>query len=247
MRARRWIVAGLGIVLLVVVPGVAAASPGAGPQTAAARATAERASGSPRMLAYNASARFVRRPATVVPYGNSAAVSTVLGRLTATRGKPIHWVRWNRTEAYGRGTLWQNDMTPTIAQGTWRGRPATLRAYRVVNGRYTRLTVRYRKNGTVRTSRMRLVKHGAGFYAWRVFVRVPSWRDFRSSYTGDDWTTIIESTIAAIEDGFAKAHLIADVQLVNGWDEGSTAYQRPKAGTMVQTGTIVHIRIPVYD
>lgn len=251
MRARRWIIAGLGIALLLLVPGVAAASPGSGSQAVATlRATGAKASGGPRMLAYNASSEFVRRPATVVPFGNGAAISTIVGRLTATRGTPIHWRTWGKT-AYGRGTMWENDMTPSIAEGHWSGHAATLYAHRVVHGRYTRLTLRDRENGKAQVSSLRLVKQsytyaGKSVYAWRTFVRVPSWRDFPSSYTDDDFVTGLERAKAAIEAGFDDAGLVADVVFVNGIDE-TTASQRPKAGSWVQNWTTVHIRIPVID
>lgn len=251
MRARRWIIAGLGIALLLLVPGVAAASPGSGSQAAATlRATGAKASGGPRMLAYNASSEFVRRPATVVPFGNGAAISTIVGRLTATRGTPIHWRTWGKT-AYGRGTMWENDMTPSIAEGHWSGHAATLYAHRVVHGRYTRLTLRDRENGKAQVSSLRLVKQsytyaGKSVYAWRTFVRVPSWRDFPSAYTGSDWETSLRTLQAAIERGFAKRGLIADVEYRSGYD-GTRASQRPKASSRVETGTIVHIHIPVWD
>jgi dipeptidyl aminopeptidase/acylaminoacyl peptidase len=77
-------------------------------------------------------------------------------------------------------------------------------------------------------------------------VRVPSWRRFRSSYTGTDWDTILKTGIAAIKAGFAKRGLIARVTLVNGYD-GSTSRQRPKAGTWAPKGTVVRVRLAVYD
>lgn len=77
-------------------------------------------------------------------------------------------------------------------------------------------------------------------------VTVPSYEDFPSSYTGDDWGTILESTKAAIADGFDAAGLIAEVEFVNGF-EVAEAGQEPAAGSMVPEGTSVHIVIPVYD
>ena len=203
------------------------------------------------MLAYNASSEFVRRPATVVPFGNGAAISTIVGRLTATRGTPIRWRTWNNSAARGTGTMWVNDGVPDIASGTWSGRAAMLYAHRVVHGRYTRLTLRSRINGKARTWNLRLVKQaykydGKSVYAWRTFVRVPSWRDFPSAYTGSDWETTLRTLQAAIERVFAKRGLIADVEYRSGYD-GTRASQRPKANSRVETGTIVHIHIPVWD
>lgn len=250
MRVRRWIVAGLGIALLLLVPGVATASrANDSPTVATTQATAGRTSGGPRMLDNNFSAEFVRRPATVIPFGNGAAISTIVGRLTATRGQPIHWRTWNNTSAFGSGTMWENDITPSIAEGHWHGHAATLYAHRVVHGRYTRMTLRGRVSGKAHTWSLRLVKlsyFGTTVYAWRPFVRVPSWRDFPSSYTGDDFFAGLEKLQASIDAGFDRAGLIADVQYINGID-GATSYQRPKAGARVQEWTTVHIRIAVID
>jgi len=251
MRVRHWFIAGLGAALLLFAPAVATAGPEEGARTAATATAGERTAGGPHMLAYNASSRFVRRPATVVPFGNGAAVSTVIGRLTATEGDPIRWRRWSRTSAYGRGTMWFNDMDPSIAEGHWNGYAATLYAHRVVQGRYTLMTLRTQIDGEARTWNLRLVKlgfasAGKSVYAWRTVVQVPSWRDFRSAYTGDDWVTILESLQEAIEIGFADVGLIADVEYLNG-HAGARAYQRPRAGARVLQGTTVRIGIPVYD
>jgi hypothetical protein len=77
-------------------------------------------------------------------------------------------------------------------------------------------------------------------------VRVPSWRRFHSSYTGTDWETILRTAIKAIRTGFAKRGLVARVTLVDGYS-GGTSRQRPRAGTWVPKGTVVRIRIAVYD
>jgi len=75
-------------------------------------------------------------------------------------------------------------------------------------------------------------------------VRVPSYMDFRATYTGDDWNLLLESWRTAIEDGFSQAGLVADLEVVA---PGDTEYQDPVAGSMVPRGTIVHIRVAVYD
>jgi hypothetical protein len=75
-------------------------------------------------------------------------------------------------------------------------------------------------------------------------VRVPSYLDFESTYTGDVWEQVLASWMAAIEDGFSQAGLVADLELVA---PGDAEYQDPEAGTMVPRGTVVHIRVAVYD
>jgi serine/threonine-protein kinase len=78
-------------------------------------------------------------------------------------------------------------------------------------------------------------------------VPVPSWRDFKSSYTGDDWGKTLESLTSAIKAGFKRAGLSASVEYLNAWVDGDTAHQRPRAGSRVPRGTRVRIQIPVYD
>jgi hypothetical protein len=75
-------------------------------------------------------------------------------------------------------------------------------------------------------------------------VRVPSYQDFKSTYTGDDWGQVLAAWQAAVEDGFSQAGLVAEIELV---PPGDTEYQDPEAGTMVPRGTVVHIRVAVYD
>ena len=75
-------------------------------------------------------------------------------------------------------------------------------------------------------------------------VRVPSYTDFKATYTGDDWGQLLESWMTAVEDGFSQAGLVADLEVVA---PGDTEYQDPAAGSMVPPGTVVHIRVAVYD
>jgi predicted small secreted protein len=75
-------------------------------------------------------------------------------------------------------------------------------------------------------------------------VRVPSYQDFKSAYTGDDWGQVLVAWEAAVEEGFSQAGLVADLEVVA---PGDTEYQDPEAGTMVPRGTVVHIRVAVYD
>lgn len=77
-------------------------------------------------------------------------------------------------------------------------------------------------------------------------VKVPSWRDFRTSVPEDDWGAYLEAWIAAMESGFRKAGLVPDVQLKNAYEDESE-YQNPRAGTLVPRGTTVHVEIPIYD
>ncbi len=75
-------------------------------------------------------------------------------------------------------------------------------------------------------------------------VKVPSYTKFHGSYTGDDWGKVLSSWEAAVKAGFKKVGLVADLTLVA---PGDPEYQKPKAGTMVKKGTVVHIHVAVYD
>ena len=78
----------------------------------------------------------------------------------------IHWQTWNKTKAYAVATLWINDGIPSMAEGTFHPYRATVRAFRVRNMRFTRLTVRYRQDGKAQVWAMKLVKSGNLGYAW---------------------------------------------------------------------------------
>ena len=72
----------------------------------------------------------------------------------------------------------------------------------------------------------------------------PSYTKFKGLNTGDDFGLALESFAAAVKAGFKKAGLVADLEFVA---PGDPEYQKPKAGTMVKKGTVVHIRVAVYD
>lgn len=77
-------------------------------------------------------------------------------------------------------------------------------------------------------------------------VKVPSWKNFRGTYTGSDWNKVLASLEAAIKAGFKKAGLTATVEFVNGIEDPKGS-QSPKAGTMVPRGTKVRCKVPVVD
>lgn len=75
-------------------------------------------------------------------------------------------------------------------------------------------------------------------------VTVPSYKDFKATYNGDDFEQVMASWKAAVEAGFSQAGLVAEIEFVA---PGDTEYQDPEAGTTVPRGTVVHIRVAVYD
>jgi hypothetical protein len=75
-------------------------------------------------------------------------------------------------------------------------------------------------------------------------VKVPSYTDFKSSYQGNDFGKALKAWQAAVEAGFHKVGLVAKVEFLPPGEQDS---QNPKAGQMVPKGTVVHIRVVVYD
>lgn len=78
--------------------------------------------------------------------------------------KPLRWTRWNDTSAFADSTLWFNNCVPDCAKGSFAKYPDTVELTRVRRhgGRsyYTRLTVRYTKNGTPVTQTYQLGGQG---------------------------------------------------------------------------------------
>ncbi len=118
--------------------------------------------GRPRLLTVDYGSTFAVRPATITPTGDG---SGVIGRL-GKRGRSIHWSSWTTSNAYGTGTLWIDNGIPNVAEGTYHGYGATVHAYRVRDGRFTRMTVRYRKSGKAKLWALALQKSSPG-YVWR--------------------------------------------------------------------------------
>lgn len=121
-----------------------------------------RLSGLPVLLTEFGTAAFAVRPATVVPYVDGGMV---IGKLVKHGGR-IHWHTWSSSSASGAGTLWIDNGIPDMASGTYHGHSATVHAYRVRDGRFTRLTVRYRESGKHETKTWALGKLTSTTYSW---------------------------------------------------------------------------------
>lgn len=126
------------------------------------------AAGSPGLWSGMDGERFVVRPQAVAI---SLTGHTGLGRLGDGRGG-ITWRSWTGARATGVGTVWINDGIPSYGQGTFHRHRASIKAWRVRGGHFTRLSVRFRggttewKPGKVRyTWRYELAPLGSGF-AW---------------------------------------------------------------------------------
>lgn len=118
----------------------------------------------PRLLSETDSGSFAIRPATVIPSGDG---SFEIGRLGTHRGHAIRWRVWSAAKAFGVGTVWIDNGIPNEAQGTFYPHGGSISASRVHNGRFTRMTVRWRQNGQTQRVVLKLRKVGAGPWFWQ--------------------------------------------------------------------------------
>ena len=128
------------------------------------------AGGSPRLLRFDDTTRFAVRPATL-SFGADGGV-LVLGpgvsqsSFHARHDGHIRWSTWKAASARGDGTVWINQCRPDCAAGHYTSYPVTLQASRVMDGRYTRLTLSYQRSGQPIVRRYRLMRFGT-FYGWQ--------------------------------------------------------------------------------
>jgi hypothetical protein len=126
-------------------------------------ATAAGGSRAPRLLT-NFGDSFQVRPAMVV-FGMVGISGPDVTRTAYRAGHYGHivWVRWSANEAFGHGRAW----VPNAVKQTLRPYPATVRAWRVRDGRYTRVRWMYGTGNHAYTEWDDLLASGRG-YDWRV-------------------------------------------------------------------------------
>ena len=72
----------------------------------------------------------------------------ILGKLPPSgRRGSMHWKVWNSKRAQALATVWLDDCNPSCADGKFHAYSGTVRADRVRNGHFTRLTIRFRFKG----------------------------------------------------------------------------------------------------
>jgi hypothetical protein len=81
-------------------------------------------------MALSCSTKFGSEPTSYVLY--CADANAMLSSLK--------WTAWGDATAYATGVAKWNDCTPTCAAGTWKQQPVTVWAWRIENGKYTRLS-----------------------------------------------------------------------------------------------------------
>jgi len=114
------------------------------------------------------------------PYTNSSVRPSGIGTITgdgsahigsdAGGNGAISWKHWSARDAVGVGKIWLDDCIPDTAGGTFHGRHAHIRVFRVRHGHYTRLTVSWRAGH-------RIWDAGTILYTWK--YRLTHW------YSGD--------------------------------------------------------------
>jgi hypothetical protein len=120
-------------------------------------------------LLNNQDGQFRVRPAVVGYAGDGTGL---LGGFDGNgRGHFGHmtWLTWTASVATGSGALWGDNCEPDCAQGTFSAVPVMVRAFAPHDGHFTRLTLRYEKDGTKHTDE-REVRHSASERYYEYFI-----------------------------------------------------------------------------
>lgn len=79
--------------------------------------------------------------ATCTDHASARPKSMVLSCADANSElRALKWTDWGDATAYATGTVAWNDCTPDCAAGHWKSQPVTVWAWRIEDGRYTRLS-----------------------------------------------------------------------------------------------------------
>jgi len=108
------------------------------------------------------------RPAEI---GYTGDGSGNLGGLHRSHSLPwgaLTWTSWTRTQALGGGTVWLDDCNPDCASGTFHPYSVSLRAFRVIGGHFTRLTLTYAYDGKHVVDKRGIEKYPGG--GWEYFI-----------------------------------------------------------------------------
>jgi hypothetical protein len=122
------------------------------------------AAGSPRLLDADSTNSLVVRPQTLRYTGDGSAEI-----------RRIHWRRWSTAGGYGLGVNYINDCVPFCARGHFHPHATSITVSRLRAGHFTRMTLRFKFNGSPVTD-ARFLSHStggaAGFYTWE--LRLPA-------------------------------------------------------------------------
>jgi hypothetical protein len=106
--------------------------------------------GLPRLLATSVHGhRYVWqiRPAEIVYTGDGSGVLGGFDGTGAAHPGHLKWSTWTRKQATGSGAVWLDNCIPYCSSGTFKAYAVSVRAFRTVKGRFTRLTLRFSYQG----------------------------------------------------------------------------------------------------
>jgi len=124
------------------------------------------------VLANDSSRDFQVQPSLIGYTGDGTGY---FGRRTwgAKRGY-VKWQKWGRSSAYGVGTVWLNNCKPYCYDGSWSARKGSVQLGSPKNGKYTAMTISYRRGQRLvsDTRRIRYVSGGRqGYWIWTIVNR----------------------------------------------------------------------------
>lgn len=95
----------------------------------------------PTLLKSPSRSNFRLKPSEIVLGAGSGAISG-RGKHRSRKSK-IKWLTWTETAATARARIWFTDCRPSCGQGMYGGYDATIRAFRPIDGHFTRLRITY--------------------------------------------------------------------------------------------------------
>jgi hypothetical protein len=128
----------------------------------AALASVASASRLPGLLVWDGHGYAVRPPSIYYTGDGTGIIGRLPGGYRAVGRRPggIKWEKWNGGYAFGAGTVWLKNCVPDCADSLFRRYAVRVTATRVRHGHFTRMTLRYRYNGSAVTDRRCVVGSG---------------------------------------------------------------------------------------
>jgi hypothetical protein len=109
---------------------------------------------------------FKVRPAAILVSGDGSGWLGGAGHGDPPDYGRIRWTAFTRSGARGKGRVFISDCRPDCAGGTFSSWRAVIRARRVRNGHYTRLSAAYERDGERVVTRWRLVRASPTYAYW---------------------------------------------------------------------------------
>lgn len=117
----------------------------------------------PKVLTYDSSTTFARRPATIGYTGDGTGF--VGKRPWGARPGHLTWTKWNKKRAKGRGTIWLNRCEPNCAEGTFHKVTGSLTLTKPKRHRFRQLHIHFKDGGHTYND-VRRLRHFGDYYRW---------------------------------------------------------------------------------